>query len=157
MRYIIRGHTPRRDAFLNLRRIRRRSNLWMFLTASRASCSLLTPNPVMPCSITSGTEPLRKAITGVPHAIASIITRPKGSGQSNRKKQCASAMELGSAIGVLRHQKSWRTHNEETYRGCRRQQPDVWRRRACGDADHGISARAERDRGGLVQAERLRS
>ena len=30
----------------------------------------------------SGTEPRLKAITGVPHAIASIITRPNGSGQS---------------------------------------------------------------------------
>ena len=38
--------------------------------------------PVTPCSTTSGTEPLRKAITGVPQAIASIITRPNGSGQS---------------------------------------------------------------------------
>ena len=37
-------------------------------------------NPVRPCSITSGTEPWRKAITGVPHASDSIITRPKGSG-----------------------------------------------------------------------------
>jgi hypothetical protein len=29
-----------------------------------------------------GTEPLSQAITGVPQAMASIITRPKGSGQS---------------------------------------------------------------------------
>ncbi|TPV99378.1 MAG: hypothetical protein USCAAHI_01183 [Beijerinckiaceae bacterium] len=29
-----------------------------------------------------GTEPRLKAITGVPHAIASIITKPNGSGQS---------------------------------------------------------------------------
>jgi hypothetical protein len=34
----------------------------------------------MPSSITSGTEPERYAITGVPQAIASIITSPKGSG-----------------------------------------------------------------------------
>ncbi len=38
--------------------------------------------PVTPSSITSGTEPRLKAITGVPQAIASIITRPNGSGQS---------------------------------------------------------------------------
>ena len=38
--------------------------------------------PVTPSSITSGTEPRLNAITGVPHAIASIITRPNGSGQS---------------------------------------------------------------------------
>ena len=35
-----------------------------------------------PGSITSGVEPQRQATTGVPQAIASIITRPKGSGQS---------------------------------------------------------------------------
>ena len=41
-----------------------------------------TMNPVRPSSTTSGTEPPRNAITGVPHAKASIITRPNGSGQS---------------------------------------------------------------------------
>ncbi len=38
--------------------------------------------PVTPSSTISGTEPRLNAITGVPHAIASIITRPNGSGQS---------------------------------------------------------------------------
>jgi len=38
--------------------------------------------PVKPSSMTSGTAPRLKAITGVPQAIASIITRPNGSGQS---------------------------------------------------------------------------
>ena len=46
----------------------------------RPSCE--TMRPVTPSSITSGTEPWRKASTGVPQAMASIITRPKGSGQS---------------------------------------------------------------------------
>ena len=41
-----------------------------------------TMKPVTPSSITSGTEPQRQAITGVPQAMASIITRPNGSGQS---------------------------------------------------------------------------
>ena len=36
-------------------------------------------NPVWPSATTSGTEPLRQAITGVPHAMASVITSPKGS------------------------------------------------------------------------------
>ena len=35
--------------------------------------------PVTPWSITSGTAPQRVAITGVPQAIDSIITRPNGS------------------------------------------------------------------------------
>jgi hypothetical protein len=38
--------------------------------------------PVTSSSITSGTEPRLNAITGVPQAIASIMTRPNGSGQS---------------------------------------------------------------------------
>ena len=41
-----------------------------------------TMKPLTPSSITSGTEPRRQATTGVPQAIASIWTRPKGSGQS---------------------------------------------------------------------------
>ena len=48
---------------------------------SRRSSSS-TMKPVRPSSITSGTEPRLKAMTGVPQAIASIITRPNGSGQS---------------------------------------------------------------------------
>ena len=38
--------------------------------------------PVTPSSITSGAEPQPKPTTGVPQAIASIITSPNGSGQS---------------------------------------------------------------------------
>ena len=50
--------------------------------AATASSSVSTTNPDTPSRITSGTEPQRNATTGVPHAIASIITRPNGSGQS---------------------------------------------------------------------------
>ena len=50
--------------------------------AVTASSIVSTMKPLTPSAITSGTEPLRKAITGVPADIASIITRPKGSGQS---------------------------------------------------------------------------
>jgi len=35
-----------------------------------------------PSSTISGTEPLLNAITGVPQTIASINTKPKGSGQA---------------------------------------------------------------------------
>src|SRR5918994_1599555 len=38
--------------------------------------------PVTPGSITSGTAPQRVAITGVPHAIDSIMTSPNGSSHS---------------------------------------------------------------------------
>src|SRR4051812_11492956 len=41
-----------------------------------------TTKPVIPSSMTSGTEPDLKAMTGVPQAMASIMTRPNGSGQS---------------------------------------------------------------------------
>ena len=50
--------------------------------------------PVTPSVTTSGTEPRLNAITGVPHAIASIITRPNGSGQS---------IGTSSAIAPLRN------------------------------------------------------
>ena len=43
--------------------------------------------------MTSGTEPRRQAMTGVPQAIASIITRPNGSGQSIGKQQRAGVAE----------------------------------------------------------------
>src|ERR1700758_2832973 len=38
--------------------------------------------PVFPSSMISETDPQRHAITGVPQAMASISTRPNGSGQS---------------------------------------------------------------------------
>ena len=38
--------------------------------------------PLTPSSITSGTAPWRVAITGVPQAIDSIMTRPNGSSHS---------------------------------------------------------------------------
>ena len=37
--------------------------------------------PVTPLTMTSGTEPRRSATTGVPQAMASIMTRPNGSSQ----------------------------------------------------------------------------
>jgi len=42
----------------------------------------VTTNPVPPCASTSGTEPFFHAMTGVPQASDSIMTKPKGSGQS---------------------------------------------------------------------------
>ena len=51
-------------------------------TAATAPISSSTMKPDTPSSSTSGTEPRLNAITGVPQAIASIITRPNGSGQS---------------------------------------------------------------------------
>ena len=66
----------------NARRHARRSSAWTRLVASIASSRLLQMNPVTPWSRISGTDPPRMATTGVPHASDSIITRPKGSGQS---------------------------------------------------------------------------
>ena len=53
--------------------------------------------PVTPSSTISGTEPRFQATTGVPQAIASIITRPKGSGQSMGKSS-ARALPRRSAF-----------------------------------------------------------
>ena len=49
--------------------------------ASAIACSSSTTKPVSPSSTISGAEPSGKAITGVPQAIASVITSPNGSGQ----------------------------------------------------------------------------
>ncbi len=54
---------------------------------------LSTMKPVTPSSITSGTEPQRKAITGVPQAIASIITSAEGFGPVDREQQGARIAE----------------------------------------------------------------
>ena len=43
---------------------------------------IIHDKPRFPVETISGTEPHGKAITGVPQAIASIITNPNGSGQS---------------------------------------------------------------------------
>jgi hypothetical protein len=48
-------------------------------------------NPLTPSTRISGTDPLRNAITGVPAAIDSIITRPNGSGQSLGNNVAAAA------------------------------------------------------------------
>jgi len=71
-------------------------------TAATASSTVETMNPLSPSVRTSGTEPLRKATTGVPQAMASIITSPNGSGQSMGKsrpralprKRCFSASPI---------------------------------------------------------------
>src|SRR5215216_2793132 len=48
-------------------------------TAAAISSTEETMNPVSPSATTSGTDPLRQAPTGVPQAMASVMTRPKGS------------------------------------------------------------------------------
>ena len=66
-----------------------------------APVSSSTMNPVSPSSTTSGTEPRLKAMTGVPQAIASIITRPNGSGQSiGTSRAMAPLRELGFFVVV---------------------------------------------------------
>ena len=47
--------------------------------------------PVTPSSTTSGTEPRRQATTGVPQAMASIMARPNGSGQSIGNRSAAAS------------------------------------------------------------------
>src|SRR5439155_471140 len=65
-------------------RTARRSRAPMRPTASIAPATSSTTKPVNPSSTTSRTAPRPRAITGVPHAIASIIERPKGSANSTK-------------------------------------------------------------------------
>ena len=60
-------------------------------SAAIASSMVSTMAPVTPSSMISGTEPQRNASTGVPQAMASIMERPNGSGQSTgNSSACAS-------------------------------------------------------------------
>ena len=52
-----------------------------------------TTKPLAPSWTTSGTEPLAQASTGVPQDIASIMARPKGSGQSIGKRSARCVAE----------------------------------------------------------------
>ena len=80
--HVVAGHPCGVEPFLESCRQSRRLRLATCPTARTASSMLSTMKPVTPSVITSGTEPFRQAMTGVPQAIASIITRPNGSGQS---------------------------------------------------------------------------
>ena len=55
------------------------------VAAARIACAisrgLSTRKPVTPCSMISGSAPDGKAMTGVPAAMDSAMTRPNGSGQ----------------------------------------------------------------------------
>jgi len=79
---------------------RPRSKLPIRLTAATASSSVSTIKPDTPSSMTSTTEPDLKAITGVPQAIASIITSPNGSGQSTGNSNAA-ALTKKATLFVL--------------------------------------------------------
>ena len=58
--------------------------------------------PVRLSSITSGTEPRLNAITGVPQAMLSIITRPNGSGQSiGNSSACAPDRNAGFWLSLI--------------------------------------------------------
>ena len=67
------------------------------MVASTASSIELTTNPDSPFFITSGIDPQRNATTGVPHAIASIMTNPNGSGQSTGNRNAA-ALPMNSFL-----------------------------------------------------------
>ena len=58
----------------------------IFSTAATDCAISATRKPVRPSCITALTEPQLKAIVGVPQAMASIMVRPKGAGQSMGKR-----------------------------------------------------------------------
>src|SRR6266571_5615379 len=68
----------------------RSRSAWAIPAVSSPVLSQMTP--VVPSTTTSGTEPERSATTGVPHAMASIMTMPNGSGQRiGNSRQAAAA------------------------------------------------------------------
>ena len=81
-RLVVGGHVARdAEALFDLRRQTAGSISSSRPTAATISSTSSQTKPVTPSSMTSCTEPLRSATTGVPAAMASIITRPNGSGQ----------------------------------------------------------------------------
>ena len=85
---IVLRHARDREAlFSKRRRTESRERMRRFRTAATARSMLSTTKPVTPSSTTSRTDPRGQAITGVPLAIASIITSPNGSGQSIGKSR----------------------------------------------------------------------
>src|SRR6476660_742742 len=66
-----------------------------------ASRTFATMYPVTPWSITSRTEPRSNASTGVAQAMASIMTRPNGSGQSMGKKKSRGLAQEPSFLAVV--------------------------------------------------------
>ena len=98
---IILRHAARGEVFLEVCRIFSRDKWPSRSTAPMAPLTSSTMNPVRPSSITSGTEPRLNAMTGVPQAMASIITRPNGSGQSiGTSSATRAAQELGFVLVV---------------------------------------------------------
>ena len=68
--------------------------------AAGSSSGRSRTNPVTPSTTTSGTAPPRSATTGVPQAIASIITIPNGSSHctgNSRQRAPASSRRLAVA------------------------------------------------------------
>ncbi len=52
-------------------------------------------------STTSGRDPRRRAMTGVPHASDSAMTRPNGSGQSIGKRSAQAAPRKSEFFGIV--------------------------------------------------------
>jgi hypothetical protein len=68
-------------------------------TASASSSARSQTIPVSPSATISGTDPALSATTGVPQAIASSCTRPKGSSHVGKSKQAACASSLSRHRG----------------------------------------------------------
>ena len=102
MAHVVLGHSPGREALLERpRELCACQALAMRLMARIASSSLSTTKPLTPSSIISGTDPRPNAITGVPQAMASIITKPKGSGQSIGNSSAAAPRSRSSLASVV--------------------------------------------------------
>ena len=81
---IVLRHARREKRCSKRRRTVRRSRAMTRGSAAIASSTVSTIAPVKPSSIISGTEPQRKANTGVPQAMDSIIAKPNG--RANRQE-----------------------------------------------------------------------
>src|SRR2546425_4012881 len=77
--------TPTENCASAQRRQRARSITSTRLTAATSSSTVSARKPTSPSRTISGTAPHGRATTGVPHASASIIASPNGSGQRSEE------------------------------------------------------------------------
>jgi hypothetical protein len=92
---VLSRHPDGREAFLEPGADYLPVETWQLADGSDGIFPAIDDKPVAPPSTTSGTEPEWYAITGVPHAIASIITGPNGSGQSIGNSSAAASARKG--------------------------------------------------------------
>ena len=98
-RYVVLGHPLRGEALLETRADHAAIEPVQVGHGGARPGNVVDDEPVQPWSSTSGTEPRRYPITGVPQAIASIITSP-GLRPVDREQESQSVAQEGRLVPI---------------------------------------------------------